>query len=129
MASLRRKEETKTRLVYTAQAELTHGFLSLATLNGGTRKVKAETLLALLLKVTEATPSRAWPAPTATGQPAGEGWEGADKHVIVPPSREEERWPRHADGSGQDGFSGTKNSPLALSRAAGCGTGKKGQAV
>ena len=55
MATLRRKEETKTHLVYTAQAELTHGFLSLATLNGGARKVKAETLLALLLKVTEAT--------------------------------------------------------------------------
>ena len=48
MATLRRKEETKTHLVYTAQAELTHGFLSLATLNGGARKVKAETLLALL---------------------------------------------------------------------------------
>ena len=46
-ASLRRQEETKTRLVYTAHAELTHGFLSLATLNGGARKVKAETLLAL----------------------------------------------------------------------------------
>ena len=86
-ASLRRQEETKTRLVYTAHAELTHGFLSLATLNGGARKVKAETPPDLSLKVTEATPSRAWPAPTATGQPAGEGWEGAEKHVIVPTLR------------------------------------------
>ena len=35
--------------------------------------------------------------------------------------------PRQADGSGQDGFPGKNNSPLALSRAAGCGTGKRGK--
>ena len=45
------------------------------------------------------------------------------------PRHEVERWPRQADGSEHDGFPGKKNSPLALSRAAGCGTGKKGQAV
>ena len=39
------------------------------------------------------------------------------------------RWPRREGGAGQDGSPGKKNSPLALSRAAGCGTGKKGQAV
>ena len=46
-----------------------------------------------------------------------------------PPGREVEGWPRQEGGSGQGGFPGKRNSPLALSRSAGCGTGKKGQAV
>ena len=45
------------------------------------------------------------------------------------PRHEVECWPRQEAGSGQDGFPGKNNSPLALSRAAGCGTGNKGQAV
>ena len=45
------------------------------------------------------------------------------------PAREVEGWPRQEGGSGHGGFPGKKNSPLALSRSAGCGTGKKGQAV
>ena len=42
---------------------------------------------------------------------------------------EVEGWPRQEDRAGHGGFPGKKNSPLALSRAAGCGTGRKGQAV
>ena len=45
------------------------------------------------------------------------------------PRCEEERWPRQGGRCGAWRVSGEENSPLALSRAAGCGTGKKGQAV
>ena len=42
---------------------------------------------------------------------------------------EVERRPRQEEGSRPYGSPGKNNSPLALSRAAGCGTGRKGQAV
>ena len=61
------------------------------------------------------------------------GWRshaGAwERSPSPPPGREVEGWPRQEDGAGQGGFPGKRNSPLALSRSAGCGTGKKGQAV
>ena len=53
-------------------------------------------------------------------------WERSASEI---PGREVGRWPRREDGLEQDEFPGKKNSHLALSRAAGCGTGNKGQAV
>ena len=53
------------------------------------------------------------------------GPEGGGRRAARHPGRR----PRREGGSGQGGSPGKKNSPLALSRAAGCGTGNKGQAV